>query len=425
MTEEANVDNTTAASTTSSHHGRSMSMPVLENPLIRIALPSLASLTSTSTSTSTSTCSHSRAESQQSQSTDTAESHSNPSLGKTIRSLQHRPRSLSLSLHSSSVSALNSSDLESKSQSAVHIKSAAAAQRQQLYSSLTRSIDSQRDRARVTALDPGLVLRDDKGNSAFVLRQIETRDSCKEEDVSSRQKVAAETLHRHRSIDSTAADAANLSRLLDSVILYVQSLVVTSPADNAGLAIGDLIVRMSDYSAQDWKPNRIMEVAKMVHEWPIKHGKRPLRIEVLRPIHDASISTHLHIEPSELNSSRSRSESDAALNARHKPSNESQDDHPAPLLKSSIRQVQALAFEVIIETWTAEDVHGKLGGGVLGAVLAPFPEPQPLPCSLLESSQSSDDEESDMKTVNDASEMGFIRVDHRKNSTKAKCRKKA
>ena len=72
---------------------------------------------------------------------------------------------------------------------------------------------------------------------------------------------------------------------LSAAILYVHSLVSTSPADVAGLQVRDFVLEIGPYSKDSgWEVNMIEDLALTIRHWPDTHPNQPLRVKVLRRI---------------------------------------------------------------------------------------------------------------------------------------------
>ena len=82
-----------------------------------------------------------------------------------------------------------------------------------------------------------------------------------------------------------AGSPTSSSNPLLSAILYVHTLISTSPADAAGLRVRDFIVEIAHFSkAAGWTANMLGDVAVAIHGWPAQHPGQPMRIVVLRRV---------------------------------------------------------------------------------------------------------------------------------------------
>ena len=151
---------------------------------------------------------------------------------------------------------------------------------------------------------------------------------------------------------------------LSSAILYVHSLVSTSPAEVAGLRVRDFIIEIDGYSKSGWEVNHIERVAHTVLHWPDTHPGQPMRIVALRRLpqdHAAALPDVIWAR--------------TKANGGHESGNGNGNGGGAELIIA----LQRVVLWPLIGRWRLSEQQGGDGGGVLGAVLVNYPDPVPVP----------------------------------------------
>ena len=182
-----------------------------------------------------------------------------------------------------------------------------------------------------------------------------------------------------------AGSPTSSSNPLLSAILYVHTLISTSPADAAGLRVRDFIVEIAHFSkAAGWTPNMLRDVAAAIHAWPAQHPGQPMRIVVLRRVPHELAETLPDVTwaRTKLNGSGNGHGAGGGGGGGNGGGNGSGNGKG-----ESVIALQRLVLWPVIGHYQIDEQQGGESGGVLGCVLCCYPDPVPISPPLPPSQQ--------------------------------------